>query len=681
APARAELPEGYWKYLSAYIEAVESGDEDAIIEAGNAYLEFLSGFERNREIAENQYNVYNRCLEMEIYERRGDWENAVRNTEGLLDASEYLNGIGVDRADMVRRCRIHLEVLRPHAGVYALSQTQRTTFGSTVAAVSGAYYGSIYDGRYAKGSICSFYVELESETARQFGYLIEPKADGKRVILINLNFSGEGATVRAIPSGRYDNNLRETLRYAATLKSPVLLRIGGEMDLWSEPGEFKTAYCYIASLARSLAPKAELVWSPNFVSGWGVNVEDYYPSDDKVDWVGVSLYFNYDANKGNDDPAWIEYTRAGRFADPLSAAERVLSIADSHNKPAIVTEGGVNRANGESYAATKAAKAFSTLTMEYPRIKAIVYFDKNLRGDYKLTGAAATAADRAVEENPTLIKSGDSSAGTYVPLERFAEAVNGGSVLLGATARNYRCTDMGVVWLLDGTQAAATPGSPNHFRLPVSTLAQGKHKLEAVFDDGQGGGERLIYTLEWDGSTLRCASGYTEPEPEPKPEPEPEQPTIPAEGIAYESRQEIELDGKKIVLAAYQIRFPSGGAANYVRIRDLAQVLDGTGAQFDIEWVSRAKTINIVPHHSYDHPNGSEGSVPFGGEQNYTVFKGVTLVNGAEVELAAFNISYLGGGNTYFLLRDIGRALDFNVGWASGRGVFIETDKPYTDAD
>ena len=40
-----------------------------------------------------------------------------------------------------------------------------------------------------------------------------------------------------------------------------------------------------------------------------------------------------------------------------------------------------------------------------------------------------------------------------------------------------------------------------------------------------------------------------------------------------------------------------------------------------------------------------------------------------------------GGDHTYYQLRDLGKALGFNVGWSAERGVFIESDKPYTDAD
>ena len=38
-------------------------------------------------------------------------------------------------------------------------------------------------------------------------------------------------------------------------------------------------------------------------------------------------------------------------------------------------------------------------------------------------------------------------------------------------------------------------------------------------------------------------------------------------------------------------------------------------------------------------------------------------------------------GSNYFKLRDLGRALDFNVGWSAEQGMYVESDQSYTDAD
>ena len=153
-----------------------------------------------------------------------------------------------------------------------------------------------------------------------------------------------------------------------------------------------------------------------------------------------------------------------------------------------------------------------------------------------------------------------------------------------------------------------------------------------------------------------------------------------ASNTAYESTQAIELDGKKIILPAYQLRY-DGGVANYVRLRDLAQILNGTAAQFDVTWLASSGAVNIVNKHAYDHPNGSEGNVPFSGPQTYSDFNGDTLIDGKVSGLNAFSIYLNGGGNTYYQLRDLGQKLGFNVGWSGDRGIFIETDKPYSDAN
>ena len=51
------------------------------------------------------------------------------------------------------------------------------------------------------------------------------------------------------------------------------------------------------------------------------------------------------------------------------------------------------------------------------------------------------------------------------------------------------------------------------------------------------------------------------------------------------------------------------------------------------------------------------------------------LVDGQEVRLTAYNIN----GNNYVMLRDIGKAVGFNVYWSAKDGsVQIESDKPYT---
>ena len=65
-------------------------------------------------------------------------------------------------------------------------------------------------------------------------------------------------------------------------------------------------------------------------------------------------------------------------------------------------------------------------------------------------------------------------------------------------------------------------------------------------------------------------------------------------------------------------------------------------------------------------------------ELNGMIFSGSNnLANLTAITITDAN----GGESNYFKLRDLGRALGFNVGYSDARGIFIETNKPYTDAD
>ena len=52
----------------------------------------------------------------------------------------------------------------------------------------------------------------------------------------------------------------------------------------------------------------------------------------------------------------------------------------------------------------------------------------------------------------------------------------------------------------------------------------------------------------------------------------------------------------------------------YVKLRDVASVLNGTSAQFNVTWDGG---VNLVPGEAYI-PNGSEMQTPFSGERTFS---------------------------------------------------------------
>ncbi len=143
---------------------------------------------------------------------------------------------------------------------------------------------------------------------------------------------------------------------------------------------------------------------------------------------------------------------------------------------------------------------------------------------------------------------------------------------------------------------------------------------------------------------------------------------------AYASTQTVEVDGRAVEFQCYALKDAAGNDTNFIKLRDLAQILNGTGARFEVTWDG---AVNIRPGRPYT-PNGSELSTPYSGNRAYEAAFAETRVNGRAVALGAILLKDDGGnGYTYYKLRDLARALGFNVGWSDDQGVYVETDKPY----
>lgn len=143
---------------------------------------------------------------------------------------------------------------------------------------------------------------------------------------------------------------------------------------------------------------------------------------------------------------------------------------------------------------------------------------------------------------------------------------------------------------------------------------------------------------------------------------------------AYQSTQTVQVDGKAVTFECYALKDANGNATNYIKLRDLADILNGSAAQFQVGWDG---SVTITTKTAYT-PNGSEGNTPFSGDRAYQEAAAPTKVNGQTADLAAFVLNDdAGGGYTYYQLRDLAQALGFNVGWSADKGVFVETDKPY----
>ena len=176
-----------------------------------------------------------------------------------------------------------------------------------------------------------------------------------------------------------------------------------------------------------------------------------------------------------------------------------------------------------------------------------------------------------------------------------------------------------------------------------------------------------------------CIAYVIIPETEESTDPEPTTPpaeTIPASGTAVASTQTVTVDGKAVEFQMYALVDENGNGTNYIKLRDMAYVLNGTKAQFSVGYDNATKTISVAGG-AYE-ANGAEMTTPYSGDRAYTGGTQTIQVNGEAVDMTAITLlDDAGGGYNYFKLRDLGAALGFNVGWSKDAGVFIESDKPY----
>lgn len=138
------------------------------------------------------------------------------------------------------------------------------------------------------------------------------------------------------------------------------------------------------------------------------------------------------------------------------------------------------------------------------------------------------------------------------------------------------------------------------------------------------------------------------------------------------SQSIISLNGNAITLDAYTLKAANGGDVTYVKLRDIAALLESTSAKFNVDWKRGA--IYVASKSPYTTKNGTELKAISGTDGSYKWNQAPVLFDGTTKPLEGIVITDgKGGGHTFFKLRDLGEAIGFTVGWTAQRGIFIET--------
>lgn len=202
-------------------------------------------------------------------------------------------------------------------------------------------------------------------------------------------------TMQRIINGAFDDELRQWARAAKATNIPLMVEFGTEVNgdwfSWNGtynggatkdkygdatvadgPERFRDAYRHIIDLFRGEGVR-NITWvyhvnaasSPN--EDWN-SVEAYYPGDDYIDWIGVSVY----GPQKRDE----EY-RAFTEVLTREVYDRLSRISSSR-KPLAVLEFGINKHDRK---AEWVAGALRAIRQDYPLIRGISYWHSKWKDD------------------------------------------------------------------------------------------------------------------------------------------------------------------------------------------------------------------------------------------------------------------------------------------------------------
>lgn len=210
-------------------------------------------------------------------------------------------------------------------------------------------------------------------------------------------------TLQHIIDGSFDGELRKWASDAKRLKIPMVVEFGPEMNgnwfPWSGilngagkrdgyedtkyadgPERFKDAYRHIINLFKKHGvhnitwafhafPPLEKNEDSELYKKWN-NIKNYYPGDDYIDWIGLSIY-----GAVEPDSEWTSFTEILDKAYPVIAGI-------SADKPLAVFEFGVAEYPYLGNKSNWIKEALESLEAgRYPRIKAISYWDEMWKYD------------------------------------------------------------------------------------------------------------------------------------------------------------------------------------------------------------------------------------------------------------------------------------------------------------
>lgn len=148
-----------------------------------------------------------------------------------------------------------------------------------------------------------------------------------------------GSLTKNTACGIYDHVIKTYAHWVKKAKCPVYLRIGYEFDgphNYMEPVDYIRAYRHIVDIMRAEGvTNVAYVWHSYASTPYkNYKFSDWYPGDDYVDWIGVSIFAHAYSKSGinNEGSAVLNFAKVHKKPTMVSEANPIFGIDKNDTK-------------------------------------------------------------------------------------------------------------------------------------------------------------------------------------------------------------------------------------------------------------------------------------------------------------------------------------------------------------
>ena len=360
-------------------------------------------------------------------------------------------------------------------------------YGAKFEPRAGAYIGAVPEKSEALQPYGSYLTYIEDMRLTDFYHPVNQMLPAANVITM------AGWTINNLDNIDYDH-IRTTLSNINSYNKPILVRFANEMNVSSlgdDPNRYVEIFRKVADMIHQY-PNLGVVWSPNDMGALNKPFEYFYPGDQYVDWIGVSCYmhkfFQGNANTQYKDTV---YFMTNAYAWATNKIKPILDFMKKKNikKPLMLSECGVatNNKYGDDYTSWAIPRMRNLLwyvTMKYPQVKMINYFDvyrPNAAERFNISDYdyAKSIYNEAKNNGNYLTSYGDTADFVFQPANNAGTLVaKDNKVTLYTLAYIANQPELSVNYHIDGKWYHSSNQIPYTCNMNISKLADGKHTLK-----------------------------------------------------------------------------------------------------------------------------------------------------------------------------------------------------------